>query len=260
MSDPVLKIENLGVTLSGNRVLDDVSFEVAPGEFVGLIGSNGAGKTTLLKLILGLEHPTHGTITVDGHHEARGHVGYLPQKVALDSDIPLRAWDVVALGLDGRKLGIPLPSAKRRARVDELLAAVGATGFADTRVGLLSGGQAQRVLIAHALISEPRLLLLDEPLANLDLTSTQEIIELLARLSRERGVAVLLSAHDLNPLLPVMDRIVYLAGGKAASGTIEEVVQSGVLSKLYGSRIDVLRSHGRVLVVAGEDDDHGHAS
>jgi zinc/manganese transport system ATP-binding protein len=258
MTAPVLTVENLGVTLSGNRVLDDVTFEIAPGEFVGLIGSNGAGKTTLLKLILGLERPTHGTIAVDGSREVRGHVGYLPQKVALDADTPLRARDVVALGLDGRKLGIPLPSASRRAKVDKLLAAVGATGFADSRVGLLSGGQAQRILIAHALISEPRLLLLDEPLANLDLPSTQEIIELLARLARERGVAVLLSAHDLNPLLPVMDRIVYLAGGRAASGTINEVVQADVLSKLYGSRIDVLRSHGRVLVVAGEEDDHGH--
>ncbi len=259
MTEPVLTVTDLGVTLSGRRVLDDVSFEVAPGEFVGLIGSNGAGKTTLLKLILGLERPTHGTIELDGRRDVRGHVGYLPQKVALDPDIPLRARDVVALGLDGRRLGIPLPSASRRAKVDELLAAVGATGFADSRVGLLSGGQAQRILIAHALISEPRLLLLDEPLANLDLASTQEIIELLARLARERGVAVLLSAHDLNPLLPVMDRIVYLAGGRAVSGTIDEVVQTDVLSKLYGSRIDVLRSHGRVLVVAGDDDDHGHA-
>ena len=257
---PVLEARGVGVWLSGKRILDDVSFAVQPGEFIGLIGSNGAGKTTLLRAILGLQKPTSGDILLGGRRPGRGGeiIGYLPQKVALDPDLPLRARDVVALGLDGQKLGIPLPSPKRRALVDEMLAAVDATGFADARIGLLSGGQQQRVLIAHALISGPRLLLLDEPLANLDIRSSSEIVELLARVSRERGVAVLLSAHDLNPLLSVMDRIVYLAGGRALCGTSDEVVQSDVLSKLYGRRVDVLRVDGRVLVVAGPDESHGH--
>jgi zinc/manganese transport system ATP-binding protein len=256
---PVLDVSGIGVALSGRRILNDVSFRIAPGEFVGLIGSNGAGKTTLLRVVLGLQGATSGSVSFGGSGSARrGVLGYLPQKVALDADLPLRARDVVALGLDGQKLGIPLPSAKRRALVDDVLAAVDATEFADSRVGLLSGGQQQRVLIAHALVSRPRLLLLDEPLANLDIRSTQEIVELLARVSRERGVAVLLSAHDLNPLLPVMDRIVYLADGRAVSGTTDEVVQSEVLTRLYGRRVDVLRIDGRVLVVAGPDDAHGH--
>jgi zinc/manganese transport system ATP-binding protein len=211
-------------------------------------------------VVLGLQRPTSGSVTVGGKRPGRGAeaVGYLPQKVALDPDIPLRARDVVALGLDGQKLGIPLASRRRTELVDEMLDAVDATPFADARIGLLSGGQQQRVLIAHALVSQPRLLLLDEPLANLDIRSAQEIVELLARVSRERNIAVLLSAHDLNPLLPVMDRIVYLAGGRAISGTSDEVVQSDVLSKLYGRRVDVLRVEGRVLVVAGPDEDHGH--
>jgi zinc/manganese transport system ATP-binding protein len=255
---PVLEVNGVGVSLSGRRILHDVSFRIEPGEFVGLIGSNGAGKTTLLRLILGLQAPTEGTVLFDGAHARRGVIGYLPQKVALDADLPLRARDVVALGLDGQRLGIPLPSKRRRALVDELLAAVGASEFADTRVGALSGGQQQRVLIAHALISRPRLLLLDEPLANLDIRGAQEIVELLARVSRERGIAVLLSAHDLNPLLPVMDRIVYLADGHAVAGTTDEVVQSAVLTKLYGRQVDVLRVKGRVLVVAGDEHDHGH--
>jgi zinc/manganese transport system ATP-binding protein len=256
---PVLDVSGIGVALSGLRVLNDVSFRIAPSEFVGLIGSNGAGKTTLLRVVLGLQGATSGSVSFGGSGSARrGVLGYLPQKVALDPDLPLRARDVVALGLDGQKLGIPLPSPKRRALVDDVLAAVDATEFADSRVGLLSGGQQQRVLIAHALVSGPRLLLLDEPLANLDIRSTQEIVELLARVSRERGVAVLLSAHDLNPLLPVMDRIVYLADGRAVSGTTDEVVQSDVLTRLYGRRVDVLRVDGRVLVVAGPDDAHGH--
>ena len=256
----VLDVTGVGVALSGRRILHDVSFSVAPGEFVGLIGSNGAGKTTLLRVILGLQHATSGTVLFDGQRrEHRGGViGYLPQKVALDPDLPLRSRDVVALGLDGQKLGIPLPSARRRRLVDDVLAAVDASEFADTRIGLLSGGQQQRVLIAHALVSSPRLLLLDEPLANLDIRSAQEIVDLLARVGRERGVAVLLSAHDLNPLLPVMDRIVYLADGRAVSGATDEVVQTDVLTKLYGRRVDVLRVEGRVLVVAGPDDDHGH--
>jgi zinc/manganese transport system ATP-binding protein len=257
---PVLGVSGIGVSLSGRRILHDVNFSVAPGEFVGLIGSNGAGKTTLLRVILGLQQATSGTIQFDGKHRERraGVIGYLPQKVALDPDLPLRSRDVVALGFDGQKLGIPLPSARRRRLVDEVLAAVDASEFADTRIGLLSGGQQQRVLIAHALVSAPRLLLLDEPLANLDIGSAQEIVDLLARIGRERGVAVLLSAHDLNPLLPVMDRIVYLADGRAVSGTTDDVVQSDVLTKLYGRRVDVLRVEGRVLVVAGHDDDHGH--
>ncbi len=255
---PVLEVNGVGVSLAGRRILHDVRFRIEPGEFVGLIGSNGAGKTTLLRLILGLQAPTEGTVVFDGANLRHGVIGYLPQKVALDADLPLRARDVVALGLDGQRLGIPLPSKRRRALVDELLAAVGASEFADTRVGQLSGGQQQRVLIAHALISRPRLLLLDEPLANLDIRSAQEIVELLARVSRERGIAVLLSAHDLNPLLPVMDRIVYLADGHAVAGTTDEVVQSAVLTKLYGRQVDVLRVKGRVLVVAGDEHDHGH--
>ena len=257
---PVLDVRGVGVLLGGRRILHDVRFQIESGEFVGLIGSNGAGKTTLLRVILGLQTATEGTVGFAGARPGRrsGIIGYLPQKVALDADLPFRARDVVALGLDGEKLGIPLPSKRRRQLVDELLAAVGASEFAETRVGQLSGGQQQRVLIAHALISRPRLLLLDEPLADLDIRSAQEIVELLARISRERGIAVLLSAHDLNPLLPVMDRIVYLADGHAVAGTTNEVVQSAVLSKLYGRQVDVLRVKGRVLVVAGDEHDHGH--
>ena len=262
----VLALGGVTVSLSGRNILHDVTFTIDAGEFVGLIGSNGAGKTTLLRVILGLQSATSGTVEFDGgvpgrpgsHARRAGVVGYLPQKVVLDTDLPLRARDVVALGFDGQKLGLPLPSRRRRQLVDELLDAVGARGFADVRVGELSGGQQQRVLIAHALISSPRLLLLDEPLANLDIRSAQEIVELLARVSRERGVAVLLSAHDLNPLLPVMDRIVYLADGHAVAGTSDEVVQSSVLTKLYGRRVDVLRVEGRVLVVAGDEHVHEH--
>jgi zinc/manganese transport system ATP-binding protein len=166
--------------------------------------------------------------------------------------MPIRARDLVALGADGNRYGLRLPSRDRGEAVREMLHAVDAEGFADARVGNLSGGEQQRVLIAQALISRPRLLLLDEPLANLDLRSGQEIIGLLARIAREQQIAVLLSAHEINPLLPVMDRVVYLAAGRAASGPTSEVITSDVLSRLYGYHVEVLHVHGRILVVAGD--------
>ncbi|GAA4389937.1 metal ABC transporter ATP-binding protein [Tsukamurella soli] len=245
---PVLALDGVGVTAGGRVILRDIALEVRPGEFTGLIGSNGAGKTTLLRVILGLQQTTTGTVTVD----AGARIGYVPQKVLLDPDMPIRARDLVALGLDGHRLGIGLPSRTRRARVDAILEAVDAARFADARVGELSGGEQQRVLIAHALISGPQLLLLDEPLANLDLRSGQEVVALLARVAKAQGVAVLLSAHDMNPLLPVMDRVVYLADGRAASGPTADVITAEVLSDLYRHRVDVLHVHGRVLVLAGE--------
>ncbi len=266
-----LEVEGVGVWLSGREVLRDVSFALRPGELTGLIGPNGAGKTTLLRVVLGLQRARHGRVTLppaaaSGRPAA---VGYVPQKIVLDPEMPLRARDVVALGLDGNRLGIPLRRRRRRQPVDEMLEAVGLSPLADARVGAMSGGEQQRVLIAHALVSRPRLLLLDEPLANLDLHAAQEVVDLLSRIAKDQGVAVLVSAHDMNPLLPVMDGIVYVAGGRAASGSTEQVVRSEVLSALYGHHVDVLRVHGRVIVVAGQPgaettgeghggDDHGH--
>jgi len=251
----LLRLENIGVRLGGRQILSDVSFSVAPGQFTGLIGPNGAGKTTLLRVILGLTPPTEGRVLLNGSPKTRhggGLIGYVPQKLAIDQDMPLRARDVVGLGIDGNKLGFPLPSASRRQRITEALEAVGAESYADARIGELSGGEQQRVLIAHALISRPKLLLLDEPLANLDLRSEQEIVTVLGKLAREHEISVLLSAHDMNPLLSVMDRIVYVANGRAASGPTDEVVTSENLSQLYGHHVDVVRVHGRVLVVAGD--------
>jgi zinc/manganese transport system ATP-binding protein len=258
-----LAVQGVTVNLGGRRILDDVSITVREGDFTGLIGANGAGKTTLFRVILGLQPATSGHVEIQ--HDAgvarnrRGIAGYVPQKFLLDPDMPLRGRDLVALGLDGQRLGLPLRSRDKRAQVDEMLDAVGAREFADRRVGELSGGEQQRILIAHALISRPKLLLLDEPLANLDLRSAQEAVGLLARIASEQRIAVLISAHEMNPLLPVIDRIVYLAEGRAASGGADEVVRSDVLSQLYGHHVDVLRVHGRVIVVAGTGHDE-HAA
>jgi zinc/manganese transport system ATP-binding protein len=255
VSSPVLSVDRLSVALAGRPVLRELSFAIEPGEFTGLIGSNGAGKTTLLRAILGLRGraaASSGQVLVGGAPHARRNplIGYVPQKVLLDPDVPLRARDLVALGRDGHRLGFALPSRRRHAQVDEMLDAVGARAFADARVGELSGGEQQRVLLAHALMGRPRLLLLDEPLANLDLRSVGEVVSLIARIAAEQQLAVLISAHEINPLLPVMDRILYLAGGRAVHGTVDQVVRADVLTKLYGHPVDVLHVHGRVLVVA----------
>jgi zinc/manganese transport system ATP-binding protein len=253
--EDLLTLDGIGVRLGGRQVLGDVTVSIRKGEFAGLIGPNGAGKTTLLRVILGLVEPSAGQVLIDGVPRRKSDsrsIGYVPQKLVIEPDMPLRARDVVSLGLDGHRLGFSFPSRQRRELVDSTLAAVGAKSYADARVGELSGGEQQRVLIAHALISRPRLLLLDEPLANLDLRSEQEIVALLGKLAREHEIAVLLSAHDMNPLLGVMDRIVYVANGRVATGGTDEVVTSEGLTRLYGHHVDVVRLHNRILVVAGE--------
>jgi len=251
-TNQILTVHHLSISLSGRTILKDIGFALEPGEFCGLIGANGSGKTTLLRTILGFIKPSSGSVTIN---EDPTSIGYVPQKFLLDPHMPMRARDLVALGLDGHRLGLPLPSKQLRRKVDEMLEAVDAASFADQRIGSLSGGQQQRVLIAHALIRRPRLLLLDEPLANLDIRSIAGIVSLLHRLSREFHTTMLLSAHDMNPLLSVMDRIVYLANGRAATGRTDAVVRTEILSRLYGYHIDVIRVHGRVVVVAA---DHEH--
>ncbi len=247
----VLAARGLTVALSGRTILQDVSFSLAAGDFCGLIGANGSGKTTLLRTLLGFVKPVRGNVEFAGNSNRA--IGYVPQRMVLDPFIPVRARDLVALGMDGRRLGLPLPSQARRQRVEEMLELVGGTGFADQRVGRLSGGEQQRVLIAHALIRRPRLLLLDEPLASLDIKSVAGIVVLLRRIVTDERIAVLLSAHEMNPLLSAIDRVVYLANGRAASGGMEDVIRTDVLSALYGHHIDVIRVHGRILVVAGDE-------
>ncbi len=250
--EAALEVGDLTVSFAGRVVLDDVSFTMRRGEFTGLIGSNGTGKTTLLRAILGLQAPSAGSIRIGDRERRQGQaVGYVPQKILFDPDVPLRARDLVSLGLDGNRLGLPLPSRTKRDLTEEMLAAVDALDFADSRVGTLSGGEQQRVLIAHALIRRPLLLLLDEPLANLDIHSEQEVVDLVAKVAREQQIAVLISAHDMNPLMEVMDRVIYLANGRAVVGTTDEVVRTDVLSALYGHHVDVIRVHDRILVVAG---------
>lgn len=253
--ESILKLKQLTVQFGHRMVLDNVNVEIAPGEFVGVIGQNGAGKTTLLRVILGLLKPNYGQILVEGKvtRKASRVIGYVPQKIHLDPDTPLRGRDLVGLGLDGHRWGVPLPSRARRTRIDEALVAVNAMRFADAPVGKLSGGEQQRLLIAQALLTNPKILLLDEPLSNLDIRSTHEIVRLVSQLSQKQGLAVMLVAHDMNPLLGSMDKVLYLANGRSAMGAVDEVVQTQVLSDLYGYEVEVLRIRNRILVVGGGD-------
>lgn len=258
----ILSVEDVVVKFGERSVLNHVNFEVYPGEFVGLIGANGAGKSTLLKVILGLLSPTKGNVKLTGSNgkTVKHTIGYVPQKIFLEPNIPLRGRDLVALGLDGHKFGIPLPSKKKKKLVNEILEAVDALRYADSPIGKLSGGEQQRLLIAQTLLTNPEILILDEPLSNLDIKSAYEIVNLVSRIGRERKTAVILVAHDMNPLLGVMDRVLYLADGKAVMGQVKEVFQTDVLSKLYGYPVEVLHVKGRIMVLGGLEQENINAN
>jgi zinc/manganese transport system ATP-binding protein len=244
----------VSVNLGRRTILESVSGTVQPGEFVVVLGPNGAGKTTLLRAITGLIPIAQGSIQVAGHPARRGDpcIGYVPQRRPLDPDLPLRGVELVALGLDGHRWGLPLPDRAERERIERVIASVGAQSYADGPAGRLSGGEQQRLFLAQALVGEPQLLLLDEPTASLDLHHQRELLDLIARVSRERRTAVMLVAHDVNPLLSILDRVWYLAAGRCAAGRPEEVIRGDVLSRLYGSPVDVFSAGGRLFVSAGD--------
>ncbi|HVB74694.1 MAG TPA: metal ABC transporter ATP-binding protein [Ktedonobacteraceae bacterium] len=252
--EPIIELEHVSVRFGQRPVLRDISLKVYQGEFIAVLGPNGAGKSTLLKLLLGLLKPSEGYVRVLGQSPRRGNaaIGYTPQHRVLEADLALRARDVVGFGLDGNRWGIGFPSAKRHAVIEKALDEVHACAYADAPVGQLSGGEQQRLLIAQALLTNPRLLLLDEPLASLDITNEQEIVSLLAGVCRARDVAALLVSHDINPLLPVVDRVLYIANGQCASGTPDEIITSATLSQLYGSTVEVVHALGRIFVVGAE--------
>jgi zinc/manganese transport system ATP-binding protein len=238
----------------GRPVLWDVSFAVAPGRFIGVLGPNGAGKTTLLRAVLGLVPPSAGRIAVLGAPPRRGNpaIGYMPQTRRLSAEIALSGRDLVVGAVRGHRWGWPFASRADYATADRALDAVGGLDLARRPLSELSGGERQRILIAEALLGDPKLLLLDEPLISLDAANQRAIIALVANLVRERGIAVLFCSHELNPLLHVVDEVLYLGGGQAAIGSVEAVINPQTLSRLYRTPITVLRANGRVFVLADE--------
>ncbi len=259
--EPVVRLRDAEARIGSRVVWSGVDIEVGQGQFTAVLGPNGSGKTTLLRVLLG-ELPLasgHATILGDSPGGANRRIGYLPQRRHFDGSIRVRGIDLVRLGLDGARWGFPLRFTGRE-RVDEVIALVGATDYATRPIGRLSGGEQQRLLIAQALVSGPDLLILDEPLDSLDLPNQTAVAALLARISHRQQVTVLLVAHDVNPLLSYLDRVVYFGAGRAAVGTPREVITASTLSSLYGVPVDVLQANDGRLVVAGLPEPPAHHS
>lgn len=256
MIDALVRFDSATLDYHGRRIWSGLSLAFEPGSFVAILGPNGSGKTSLLRVILGLTALSDGRVDVLGNAPRRGNheIGYVPQHQSFDRDLPLRGRDLVSLGLDGHRWGFSRPSSLARRRVAAAIEAVEATPYADAAIGRLSGGEQQRLRIAQALVGDPRLLLCDEPLASLDLHHQQEITALIGGWQRRSGGTVLFVTHDVNPVLHLVDRVLFVVNARWAIGTPDEVLTSERLTELYGSHVDVLRVHGRILVVGDQLD------
>jgi zinc/manganese transport system ATP-binding protein len=260
---PAIQLEGASVRYGPRPVWSDVDLSIRQGEFVAVLGPNGAGKTTLVRAIIGVQPLAEGSIRVLGRRVRHGndHIGYLPQRRHFDPDLRIRGVDLVRLGLDGGHWGVPVPFLERLRggeadrRVKAAVATVDAAAYAARPIGELSGGEQQRLLIAQALVTGARILLLDEPLESLDLNNQQAISHLVRTISREQGVTVLIVAHDVNPLLPHLDTVVYIAGGRVVSGRPRDVIRADTLSSLYAAPIEVLRTRDGHLVVVGQPEE-----
>jgi zinc/manganese transport system ATP-binding protein len=258
----IVSARDLAAAYRGNQIWAGATFDIAPGEFVGVLGPNGAGKSTLLRLLLGLLRPAAGTLRVLGATPRRGNpaIGYVPQRRPIDPEMRLAGVEFVKLGVNGHRwgTGLPMRRAPSQQAIKEAVVAVGAEAYAGQPVGTLSGGELQRLMLAQAIVSQPQLLLLDEPLASLDVRNQVAVAKLVAGLARTRQIAVMLIAHDINPLLPVLERVMYIARGKVTIGRPGEVITSEHLSALYDTNVEVLQDRRGRLFVVGLDDEVAH--
>ncbi|MEI9914003.1 MAG: ATP-binding cassette domain-containing protein [Candidatus Saccharibacteria bacterium] len=257
----IVQANNLTAGYGQKKIWSGANFTIQPGEFVGVLGPNGAGKTTLFRLLLGLSKPLSGELKLFGQVPKRGspRVGYVPQRRPVDQQLKLEALELVRLGVSGDQWGFASPRQARaeRASAMEALRQVDAVDLAHRSLGQLSGGELQRIFLAQALIGKPDLLLLDEPLANLDIRREVELIHLITKVAKTENVAVLLIAHDINPLLPVVDKLIYFVNGQVANGPPDKIITNKTLSNLYGAPIEVLSdSRGRLAVLGTEEATH----
>lgn len=256
---PVVRLEGVAAGYPGRVLWQDLDLTVEPGEFLAVLGGNGTGKTTLLRMLLGLIRPLAGTVSVLGSPPSRGdrRVGYVPQHAAFDQDVPVRGVDLVRLGAQGHRFGLRPVAPAVQSRVSESLAAVGALSYAEVPVGLLSGGEQQRLRIASAVVDDPAIVLADEPLLSLDLASQQQVADVLDGRRRAVGAAIVVVTHDVNPVLRHVDRVLYLAAGRWAAGTPDEVLTGPRLSALYGADVDVVRVRDHIVIVGAPDEATG---
>jgi zinc/manganese transport system ATP-binding protein len=253
---PVAELGQAAVRMGPRTLWSDLTFSLARGEFLAVLGPNGVGKTTLLKVLLGLVPLSAGTVEINGAPPHRGNpaVGYIPQQHAFDRNLPIRARDLVRFGIDGHRWGMGALSKAHRQRLDEVMSAVGAAHYANAPVGLLSGGEQQRLRIAQALLGDPSVLLCDEPLLALDLASQRAVTGLIDQRRRDAGTPVVFVTHEVNPVLPYVDRVLYLVAGRWAIGPPSEILTSARLSDLYGIEVDVIKVRDRYIVVSAEDE------
>ncbi len=265
-----LRFDDVTIRLGRRDILSAASFVVEDREFIGMLGANGAGKTTLMRAALGLIPVASGAIGVLDEPVARGNpaIGYMLQNRGAMAGLRLTGWDVVASAAIGRRFGFVRLDGATRREIDWALDQVGARDLARRSIGELSGGELQKVLLSEALLGRPRLLLLDEPLISLDPAHQKNIVETARRICDDLKVAIVFSAHELNPLVNAIDRVLYLGSGAAVIGPVDEVVTGPVLSRLYGSDIEVVRIKDRYFVMAGDVDvereahrhDHQHGA
>jgi zinc/manganese transport system ATP-binding protein len=256
---PAVSLRGAAMGFGARMLWSGLDLDVAPGEFLAVLGPNGSGKTTLLRVLLGLQPLRAGQVLIGGHPARRGDddIGYIPQQKTVPDDVPLRGRDLVGLGLDGHRFGPGLRGRRERARrVDAALDAVNAARYATAPVGRLSGGELQRLRVAQALVGDPRVLLCDEPLLSLDLAHQQTVSQLIDRRRRSAGTAVLFVTHEINPILSMVDRVLYLVDGRFRIGTPEEVMTSETLSALYRTDVEVLRVRDRLVVVGLDEAEH----
>lgn len=253
--EPVLSVRAATLSFGDRELWRNLNLDVRPGEFLAVLGPNGTGKTSLLKAILGQQKLTSGSIDLLGTPVTRGsrQIGYIPQQKLLEQGTPLRARDLVTFGINGHRWGLPISSRAVRRRVDEVLESVGATAYAAVPVATLSGGEQQRIRVGQAIAGSPRLLLCDEPLLSLDLNHQRQVSELIDEQRRATNAAVVFVTHDVNPILGMVDRVLYLAGGRFRMGAPDEVLRSEVLSSMYGTPVEVIRSRGRIIVIGAPD-------
>jgi zinc/manganese transport system ATP-binding protein len=251
----VARVRGATVRYGSRVVFADLDLDVEEGEFLAVLGPNGAGKTTLLKMLLGLQQPAAGTVDIAGKPVGRANrdIGYVPQQASFDAGLPIRGRDLVQFGLDGHRFGFPVVSRRTRALVDVALRSVGAEHYADAPIGRLSGGEQQRLRIAQALVTDPKLLLCDEPLLSLDIRQQRVVSELINERRRSSKTAVLFVTHDINPVLPYVDRVLYFVDGRWDVGAPLEVLTTARLTSLYGADVEVMEVRGRIVVLGADE-------